>query len=265
MSRIAGGAGVVSLLRPKGPLILMYHGIGGVDGVSADALGAHLDCLVRRRRVVTLREAIARLGRPDAPGLAAITFDDGYCDFAEHAVPQLARRGLSATLFVPAGKVGGWNDWDAGHAQPRQILDAAGLRALDTRYVEIGAHGLQHVRMAGIPQDHLVAETRDARSELEGMIGRPVDLFAYPYGQLDDFDASAQRAVADSGFVAACSTHFGRGSAPAERFRLRRVGIEPHDSVRVVEGKLDGRYDWLAWKERIGHALRRRGWRTEAA
>ena len=56
--------------------------------------------------VVPLRTAVEALGQPQARQMASITFDDGYHDFSELAVPVLKRLGLHATLFVPAGKVG---------------------------------------------------------------------------------------------------------------------------------------------------------------
>ena len=99
------------------------------------------------------------------------------------------------------------------------------MRALDPARVELGAHGLTHCRLAALAPQALRAETFEARARLEQATGRAIRLFAYPYGQLDDFDAAAQAAVEDAGFLAACSTHFGRGSRPDERFRLRRVGI----------------------------------------
>jgi hypothetical protein len=98
---------------------------------------------------------------------------------------------------------------------------------------------------------------------LEQATGRPVRLFAYPYGLWDDFDAAAESAVASAGFSAACSTHFGRGSAPAERYRLRRVGIEATETLASFRRKLEGAYDWSVWKEDLG-VWRRRWGRTLA-
>jgi hypothetical protein len=91
-----------------------------------------------------------------------------------------------------------------------------------------------------------------SRVHLEAASQREVRFFAYPYGQLDDFDAAAEAEVERSGYVAACSSHFGRSSSEAERFRIRRVGIEAGDGLGVVERKLDGAYDWVSYKERIG-------------
>jgi peptidoglycan/xylan/chitin deacetylase (PgdA/CDA1 family) len=235
----------------------MYHGLGGGDGVAAADFEAQLDLLASRRRVVPLHAALAGLGTPAAGELAAITFDDGYRDFAELAVPALRARGLHATLFVPADHLGGWNVWDAGRAERREILTAAELRGLDPRCAEVGAHGASHRRLRGLDAASLERETRGARSTLEDAIGRPLRLFAYPYGLRDDFDAAAEAAVAAAGFEAACATHFGRGSLPSERFRLRRVGVAAGEGAAVFARKLDGAYDWTAWKEDLGFARRR--------
>lgn len=253
--------GVPRLLPKRGPLILMYHGIGGRDGVAAEDFAAQLELLRARRHVVSLAELAGRLEDPTATDLAAVTFDDGYVDFAELALPILADAGLHATLFVPAGRVGGTNEWDAGVMHERRILDAAGLRRLDPRHVEIGGHGFSHCRIVGLHGADLERETAGSRRVLEDLTGRPVRLFAYPYGQRGDFDRAAEQAVEAAGFELACSTCFGRSSRESERYRLRRVGIEPGDDLDVVARKLDGAYDWVAWKEALGHGLRQlRAW-----
>jgi peptidoglycan/xylan/chitin deacetylase (PgdA/CDA1 family) len=257
LSAWVAASGLARLAPPTGPLLLVYHGVGGADGLPLSAFEAQLDELARRRRVVTLHDAVAALGNPRAHELAAITFDDGYRDFASLAVPALRARGLHATVFVPAGHLGGWNAWDAGRAERRELMDAAELRALDPACAEVGAHGHDHVRLHRLGGRELARETSEARRVLEQATQRPVRLFAYPYGLWDDFDAAAEAAVASAGFEAACSTHFGRGSSPAERYRLRRVGVEAFDSLASFQRKLEGAYDWTAWKEDLG-LLRRR-------
>jgi peptidoglycan/xylan/chitin deacetylase (PgdA/CDA1 family) len=254
--------GIPAWLRRRGPLIVMYHGIGGPDGITVGAFERQLTALTRRRQVVPLMDAVKNLGRPESSDLAAITFDDGYRDCAELAVPVLRAKRLQATLFVPAGWLGQQNAWDT-ERPPRDILSARELRELDPETITIGAHAYTHRRLSQMSTTELRSETTGARRVLEDACGRPVTLYAYPYGQRDDFDAAAEAAVADAGFIAACSTIFGRGGSADERFRLRRVGIEPGDSLTVVEGKFDGAYDWIASKEALGAfgraTLRRRG------
>ena len=49
-------------------------------------------------------------GLPDKPVL--LTFDDGYADLAEYALPVLRRYGFGAGVFIVTGQVGGTNAWD---------------------------------------------------------------------------------------------------------------------------------------------------------
>lgn len=64
--------------------------------------------------VLPLDEAVARLRARELPARAmAITFDDGYADNHDVAMPILQRHGLPATFFVATGFLDGgcmWND-----------------------------------------------------------------------------------------------------------------------------------------------------------
>src|SRR5438093_5351261 len=105
--------GIPTWLPSRGPLIVMYHGIGGRDGVTVEAFEQQVTALTKRRRVIPLVDAVKSLGQPESCGLAAITFDDGYRDCVELALPILRAKTLHATVFVPAGWIGERNGWDA--------------------------------------------------------------------------------------------------------------------------------------------------------
>jgi len=40
-----------------------------------------------------------------------LTFDDGFANFAEHALPVLQRFALKATVFVVVNRIGQRADW----------------------------------------------------------------------------------------------------------------------------------------------------------
>lgn len=64
--------------------------------------------------VLPLDQAVERLARDDLPARAlAISFDDGYADNHDRAMPILRKHGLTATFYVATGFLDGgrmWND-----------------------------------------------------------------------------------------------------------------------------------------------------------
>lgn len=73
-----------------------------------------LSWVARWFQVIPLDEAVLRLGSGTLPArAAAITFDDGYADNHEVALPILQRHGLRATFFIATSFLDGgrmWND-----------------------------------------------------------------------------------------------------------------------------------------------------------
>jgi peptidoglycan/xylan/chitin deacetylase (PgdA/CDA1 family) len=84
--------------------ILLYHRVAEPPtdpwwlAVSSRNFAAQLDVLRRRCDVVPLSSLPDRSG--GARPRVAITFDDGYVDNLTNAGPELAERGLTATVFV---------------------------------------------------------------------------------------------------------------------------------------------------------------------
>jgi peptidoglycan/xylan/chitin deacetylase (PgdA/CDA1 family) len=100
--------------------ILTYHRVRPApDSLMADVPdAARFEAEVAFMRqwfdLLPLGEAVERLrgGRMARP-VACLTFDDGYADNAEVALPILRRLGVRATFFVSTGFLGGgcmWND-----------------------------------------------------------------------------------------------------------------------------------------------------------
>lgn len=84
------------------------------DGSNIQSFDRQLRYLTRNFHVLSLSEAVAHLRAATLPARAVcITFDDGYADNAEIALPLLQKYGVSATFFVATGFLDGgrmWND-----------------------------------------------------------------------------------------------------------------------------------------------------------
>ena len=87
------------------------------------------------------------------PRSTAVTFDDAYEDFHEHALPALAELGIPTTLFAVAGRVGATNDWDRARGEPaRALMGWERLREVAGAGVEIGSHSLTHPDLRAVPE-----------------------------------------------------------------------------------------------------------------
>ncbi|MGB6457897.1 MAG: polysaccharide deacetylase family protein, partial [Streptosporangiaceae bacterium] len=100
---------------------------------------------------------------PQSPVL--VTFDDGFADFAENAVPALASRNIVSTLYVTTGVLaGGLAEWVLPSAN---MLAAADLPRLEAAGVEIGAHSHTHRQMDLLTESEVTTELSRNASSLE--------------------------------------------------------------------------------------------------
>jgi peptidoglycan/xylan/chitin deacetylase (PgdA/CDA1 family) len=146
--------------------LLMYHRVMPAERARRDSVedamfvtpetfARHCDWLAENFRVLPLSEIAARMagGHTLPPGACAITFDDGWRDNLEFAVPVLKRRSFPATVFVVSERVGGegafWPDEVCRRFQP---LDSTAAEAL-LRSLGIELHGAP----ADAVLDHLKA------------------------------------------------------------------------------------------------------------
>jgi peptidoglycan/xylan/chitin deacetylase (PgdA/CDA1 family) len=195
------------------PLALVYHGIADVP-LRRDPHGLFVAPRQFLREVGRLRKwgyelvSFGQLATLVAVGggfgRAALTFDDGFANNVETLVPLLARAGASATVFVVSGWLGSAHP-DADWAR---IMTADELRALHAGGIEIGAHTRTHPDLSRLSYADARTELEGSKSDLEAILGSPVEVAAYPYGSAT---SETIRACRDAGFRAAARAS-GHGS-----------------------------------------------------
>ena len=217
--------------RTGTPPVFMYHSISPSPLPDPHRLRVHPQRLERHLRLlrrlglrgVSLGELLRAEERGGARGLVALTFDDGYTDFLEHAVPLLERYGMTGTVYVVAGRMGDTNRWDDGPRLP--VMDADQVRAVAAAGLEVGSHTMTHPRLAGADPGTLATEVQESRRVLEDVLQAEVAGFCYPYGS---FDAAAADAVRAAGYDHACVTG---DYDPGDRFTLPRCYVSPTDTA----------------------------------
>jgi peptidoglycan/xylan/chitin deacetylase (PgdA/CDA1 family) len=132
----------------------------------------------------------------------ALTFDDGYMDTFELAVPVLRRLGFSATMFIVAGLVGRRSLWDAGKCCTAPLMDWPHLQQLLDWGFALGSHTLTHPELSALPLDDARHEIVASRARLERQLDRAITTFCYPFGEWNE---STYRLVRAAGYRAACN------------------------------------------------------------
>jgi peptidoglycan/xylan/chitin deacetylase (PgdA/CDA1 family) len=125
---------------------------------------------------------------------ALITFDDGYRSILDPAVPILRRFGFPAVMFVPTDYVGSTNLFDGDDEPQEAICTWDELRQLERNGVAVQAHSVTHRAFSNLDEAEQEQELSGSKAALERALSRPVDAFAYPYGD-DGGNRVAQRAV----------------------------------------------------------------------
>ncbi len=220
--------------------VLMYHSISRASGplrklgVPPGLLADQLELLRSHRYELTgLTEALALTATDPSRAVVALTFDDGYRDFLDAAVPALEAVGARATLYVPTMFIGGPASWlgaDADSLPP--LLSWSELRdCVGTGCVEIGSHSHTHAHLDTLAVGELQAEVVHSKTLLEDGLHVPVRSFCYPHGY---HSRSVREAVRDAAYDNACEV--GRRLRTAEhRWNISRLAVEPtHAPERVL-------------------------------
>jgi peptidoglycan/xylan/chitin deacetylase (PgdA/CDA1 family) len=191
--------------------VLLYHSVSDQPGsgrfapqvVPPAALQRDLEAIASHgKRGVPVHELLGSLdaGLP-LEGLVGLSFDDGFLDFYEVALPILSRFGFRATLYVPTAFVGKSVSWAPGPDARRPTMSWGHLRDCAAAGTEIGSHGVSHVPLDVLAPSEAMAELTRSRQQLEDELGVPVQSLAYPHGYASPRLA---RRVRDAGYRSAC-------------------------------------------------------------
>jgi peptidoglycan/xylan/chitin deacetylase (PgdA/CDA1 family) len=150
-----------------------------------------------------------------------ITFDDGFADFVDYALPALTERDLSSTLYMTTGALA-----DQKHETvlpSARMLASADLAGLELANVEIGAHTHTHRHLDLLHGRTAADELARSSSILADILGHRIRSFAYPHGY---WSARVRRLVGQAGFDSSCAVGETFSSYRDHRLSLSRLMVK---------------------------------------
>ena len=233
--------GLVARRRPGDVVILLYHRVGVGDreiDVAADSFEAQMAGLAQSGEVRSLDESLR-----DERGGVVVTFDDGYRDFHDLALPTLVHHQIPAVLYLSTGLIDG----------SAEALTWAQLEeAVSTGLVEVGGHTHSHTDLSRADAAAAEGEMRRCQELIEDRLGRPCRHFAYPWAVGSAAADRVARVLFDSAALEAWRTNR-RGRI--DHHRLGRTPVLRGDGSFFFRARARGMLD----AERIAYRVLRRG------
>jgi peptidoglycan/xylan/chitin deacetylase (PgdA/CDA1 family) len=234
-------------------LILFYHSVGrdAPHSVPVDRFEEQMKSLRERFEIVRLSDFVtAFTSESRDAAVACVTFDDGYLDNYQCALPVLDRSGIKATFFIATNFLGKSFRTFAGELP---MMTEAHVRELAAWGHEVGAHTMSHSKLTKLPINAAKAEIAGSKRFLEDLLGCGVVSFAYPKG---DCNPTTKELVRESGFSFAVTVRPGIVHDPFDCLALPRVWINNTISAKGFHARLSPALErYQSIRERLRWAL----------
>lgn len=217
--------------------ILFYHRVADHTPndwtISNDRFQQQMRWLQKRVDMVSLAEAQARLRDGNDRLAVSITFDDGYADNCQGAIPFLIQQQIPCTYFVALDFVQSGRPFphDIASHKPLSPNTVDQLQQMAGAGIEIGGHTRNH---ADLGQCHEEATLRDevviSAQDLASAVGRPVRYFAFPFGKPVNLNRRASELARAAGMQGVLSAYGAYNIPTSDAFHLRRIHGDPEFS-----------------------------------
>ncbi len=209
--------------------VLMYHEIAGITAspapssfaVTPEAFADQVAYLHDAGFTAITAGALAEMLAGDAGSLperpVVISFDDGYGDFYDQALPLLKQYGHTATVFQTTERIG------LERPKRRAMMSWRELGEVAEAGVEIGAHTMTHPQLDQLPAKELREELHGSKSLIEDHLGMAVPGLSYPYGYSND---KVRQMARELGYTYAYAVGNAMTTSRADQFALPRLTVK---------------------------------------
>ena len=219
--------------------ILMYHQVGQPAPKGTPYRGLTVHPADFRRQMTWLRrfgyrglsmQDLLPYVRGERQGkVVGITFDDGYRNVYQHALPILLEQGFTATNYFVANQLDGGNVWDYKEGIPHSdLMSADEMRAWSKAGMEVGSHTLDHPFLPKLPPEEANSQIKQSKLDLEALIDTEVSAFCYPYG---GESAEIRHMVRQAGYTNATTTERGLVRSNDDILGLPRITVSRSTNI----------------------------------
>jgi len=237
--------------------ILMYHSISNkTDNVihpyyqsttTPKIFRKHMEFLYENKcSVISLKEALKyfRDKKSNYYKPVVITFDDGFADFYNEALPILSLYNFCATVFLPTKFIGD----NRKRFKGKECLTWGEIRKCQIEGIDFGSHTNSHIQLLSMTKKKIEVEIKVSKIIIEDNIGSKVETISYPYAfpeAQSDFNSFLKKVLKENGYKNGVTTIIGTANRNDCRYFMKRIPVNTHDDLQFYKAKLEGGYNWL--------------------
>ncbi len=214
---------------PAGIPVLMYHSIGEAKNndavIAKERFAEQMAYLASHNYTpISLDDLYAYLSSSgDLPAKPVVlTFDDGYRDTYEVALPILRKYGFKSVLFIPASFAGDRLSWQE-------------LREMKVAGMEIASHSLTHRDLGDMTPAQQAEEIAKSKEILDSFLSQNTRYFCYPNSS---YNQETLKLLKSHGFRLAFTIDPGWAKPGDEPLTLRRVWMGNNVDLAHFEERL---------------------------
>ena len=117
-----------------------------------------------------------------------ITFDDGYEDVYDNALPIMKKFGFHSICYFVTNLIGKHNVWDQNleNFNELKLMNIDKIRSWLNNGMDIGAHSATHQNLTSLNSIKKKFEIETPKKYFKDIFSIDTDSFSYPFGKFDD-------------------------------------------------------------------------------
>jgi peptidoglycan/xylan/chitin deacetylase (PgdA/CDA1 family) len=228
-------------IERAGTCVVLYYHV--VLPEEREKFAYQMDVLLRLAKPISLSAPILL-----EPGRhhVAVTFDDAFRESLVNVLPDLEKRNIPITVFVPTGCTGLPASWLIGneYATDRDVVMSAGELEEFGKHplVSLGSHCITHRPLPALPNPEAKTEIFQSKLDLEAILGTGVNTLSFPHGAFEQRHSDWAK---QAGYTRVFSISPVFAFINPDEFVTGRVRVDPSHWRLEFRLKIAGAYRWL--------------------
>jgi peptidoglycan/xylan/chitin deacetylase (PgdA/CDA1 family) len=187
---------------------------------------------------------------------SVVTFDDGFQSVIVNGVPELLKRKIPFTIFIPSGQIGKKPEWLGNtddEDKNESIASVVDLLNLPKELTSFGSHTINHPKITTLNKEQAYKEIKTSKDQLESLFKKEIKYFAFPHG---DYNQQTLNLCKKAGYRKVFTINYISPDNHFNGFELGRVSVDSSNWMIEFKLKVLGAYGWMYYASLIKRKLK---------